>query len=80
MVDVDRLRGLMAQHKMTQAEVAESLGIGVNTLYRKMKRRQFDTDECEKLITLFDIKDPTIFFSNIVNSQVTTQEHENGKT
>lgn len=73
MVDVDRLRGLMAQHRMTQADVASYLGISVNTLYHKFKRKKFDTDDCEKLIELFNITDPTIFFSNIVNSEVTTQ-------
>lgn len=66
MVDVDRIRGLMAQHRLTQADVAKYMGIGVTTLQRKLKTKNFDTDECEKLIDLLDIKDPTIFFSNIV--------------
>lgn len=78
MVDVDRLRGLMVQHRLTQADVAKYLGIGTNTLYRKLKRGQFDTDECEKLIELLEIKDPTIFFSNIVNCEVTTKGQGNG--
>lgn len=66
MVDVDRIRGLMTQHRLTQADVAESLGIATSTLQRKLKSGKFDTDECEKLITLLGITDPTIFFSNIV--------------
>lgn len=65
MVDVDRIRGLMAQHRLTQTDVANYMGIGLTTLQRKLKRGNFDTDECEKLIDLLDITDPTIFFSNI---------------
>lgn len=66
MVDTDRLRGLMAQHRLTQADVAKHLGIGTTTLYRKLKQGKFDTDECEKLIELLEIKDPTIFFAKKV--------------
>ena len=66
MVDTDRLRGLMAQHRLTQADVAKYLGIGTTTFYRKMKTQKFDTDECEKLIELLGIKDPTIFFAKDV--------------
>lgn len=78
MVDVDRLRGLMAQHRLTQADVAKYLGIGTTTMYRKLHKGQFDTDECEKLIELLDITDPSIFFSNIVNHEVTTNRYSDG--
>jgi len=78
MVDTDRLRGLMAQHRLTQADVAKYLGIGTTTMYRKLKVGQFDTDECEKLIELLDIKDPTIFFSNMVTYEVTKGDHKDG--
>lgn len=73
MVDVDRLRGLMAQNRLTQADVAEYMGISINTFYRKMKKRKFDTDDCEKLIELLHITDPSIFFETKVNYEVTTR-------
>lgn len=74
MVDSDRLRGLIRQHRLTQEDVAKYLGIGSSTLYRKLKQGQFGTDECEKLIELLEITDPSIFFSNLGNSQVTTKK------
>ena len=67
MVDTDRLRGLMAQNRLSQGEVAQYMGISPATLSRKMQSGVFNTNECEKLITLLKIKDPTIFFKNMVN-------------
>lgn len=63
MVNTNKLKGLFAEHGLTQGEVADYLGITAITLRRKLKDSSFDVKQAEKLCQLLDIKDPsTVFF------------------
>ena len=63
MVNTAKLRGLIAERNMTQAQVAEKLGIANDTFYRKMKSGKFDTDEAYHLIQILEIENPAeVFF------------------
>lgn len=64
MVDTNKLRGLMAERKLTGAKVAEALGISDKTFYTKMKTGAFGVDEANTLVELLGITDPVkIFFA-----------------
>lgn len=66
MVNSNKIVGLMAEHKYTQAKLAKELNISEQTLRRKLKTGVFDSDEMEKLIELFNIQNPCeIFFASI---------------
>ena len=63
MVNTSKIRGLIAEHNMTQSQVAKRLGIADDTFYRKMKSGKFDTDEAYKLIQILKIENPMeVFF------------------
>lgn len=65
MVNVNRLRGIIAERGLSQRKVAEHLGMAEKTFYTKMKKGVFDSDEMSEMITLLDIENPTeIFFAN----------------
>ena len=66
MIDVNKLRGVIAERGMSQQNVAEHLGITRNTFYSRMKKGVFGSDEIEKMIVLLDISNPIeIFFANV---------------
>lgn len=63
MVNTAKLRGLIAERNMTQAQIAKELGIAGDTFYRKMKTGKFDTDEAYRLIQILSIENPVeVFF------------------
>ncbi len=62
MIATDKLRGLIAEKGLTQAEVARNLDIAPKTFYEKMKKGIFWSYEMDKLIEMLDIKDPTKYF------------------
>ena len=63
MIDTDRLRGLIAENRLSQAQLAELLGIVPQTFYRKMRRGDFLVSEAEQMINLLHINEPaSIFF------------------
>lgn len=63
MVDTNRLRGVMAERKKTQSDVAKFLGITPKTFYLKMKKGVFNSDELFSMIQYLKIENPdTIFF------------------
>lgn len=63
MVDVIRLRGIIAERGESQASTARAIKMPVKTFYRRMQRRIFGSDEIEKLIDFLDIDEPVpIFF------------------
>lgn len=65
MVDVDKLRGIIAERNKSQGEVAKEIGISSKTFYNRMKRGVFGSDEICKMIAILDIKDPeSIFFAH----------------
>ena len=67
MIQVNKLRGLIAEKGLSQKDVAERIGITPKTFYEKMTRGVFGSDEIEVMIELLDIDDPAaIFFAKRV--------------
>ena len=67
MILTNKLRGIIAEKGLSQADVAKEIGITPKTFYEKMKNGVFGSDEIEIMIDLLDIEDPvSIFFSNKV--------------
>ena len=62
MIKTDELRGIIAKNNLSQAKVAEALGITPKTFYEKMKSGVFGSDEIEVMIELLDIDDPVAIF------------------
>lgn len=58
MLNVDKVRGRMAELRLTQKDVAAALGIAVPTASQKLNRvRPMDLDEAEKLAELLQLSD-----------------------
>jgi DNA-binding Xre family transcriptional regulator len=67
MVNVDKLRGLMAERGLTKTATAQILGMTPATLNRKFKIGVFRSDEMEKLIQVLHIENPDdVFFARNV--------------
>lgn len=67
MVNTNELKALMVRKELTQKDVAKKLNISEKTLYLRMKKGVFGSDEIENLIELLDIKDPmSVFFTQAV--------------
>ena len=67
MLNKKALKAAIVLNGMTQGEVAAHIGISEKTFISRMKRGSFWTDECEKMIALLQIKDPSnIFFAKEV--------------
>lgn len=62
MIMTDELRGIIAKNNLSQAKVAEALGITPKTFYEKMNRGVFGSDEIEAMIRLLKIDDPVAIF------------------
>lgn len=63
MVQVNKLRGIIAEKGLTQTAIAKEIGITPKTFYDRMNKGVFGSDEIEVMIKLLDIKDPvSIFF------------------
>lgn len=62
MIKTDELRGIIAKNNLSQAKVAEVLGITPKTFYEKMNRGVFGSDEIEAMIQLLKIDDPVAIF------------------
>lgn len=62
MIKTDELRGIIAKNSLSQAKVAEVLGITPKTFYEKMNRGVFGSDEIEAMIRLLKIDDPVAIF------------------
>ena len=61
-MNTNKLKGIMAEHNATQKDLAKILGISESTAYRKLKRGSFTTEEAQKLIDCWMIKDPIDIF------------------
>ncbi len=58
MLNVNKVRGRLAELNLTQKDVANALGIAAPTASQKLNRvRPIDLDEAEKLAQLLQIKD-----------------------
>lgn len=64
MIDTDRLRGIIAERRLSQRNVAKMLGMTEKTFYTKMKKGVFGTDELEKMVDYLNIGDPAVLFLN----------------
>lgn len=62
MIKTDELRGIIAKNNLSQAKVAEVLGITPKTFYEKMHRGVFGSNEIEAMIRLLKIDDPVAIF------------------
>lgn len=68
MIDINELKGRIVAKGYTQEEIAKELRITPKTMYNKMKRGVFNSDEIYKLIKILDIKEPaSIFFVDKVS-------------
>ena len=66
MVDVHKLRGIIAERGFSQRKIAEAIGMNEKTFYRKMAAGVFGSDEIDSMIRILGIKTPSemcdIFF------------------
>lgn len=66
MIDVNKLRGKIAERGFSQRELAKILGMSDMTFYRKMRKGRFESDEIEEMIVLLKIENPMeIFFTKV---------------
>lgn len=64
MLNVNKLRGVIAERGLYQTDVAKMLNITPKTFYEKMKKGVFGSDEIEVMIRVLEIKNPIeIFFT-----------------
>lgn len=64
MINVNALKGKIAERGKTQTDVAKAIGIAPKTFYDKMSKGIFGSDEIEIMIDYLSIEDPMkIFFA-----------------
>lgn len=64
MINTDKLRGVFAENRKTQTDVAKMLGITPKTFYLRMKNGVFGSDEIQIMIDNLNIDNPIdIFFT-----------------
>ena len=69
MIDVNKLRGRMAEKGRSGLDMAKVIRKTPKTFYLKMKAGVFDSDEIEAMVKDLDIKNPLeIFFADEVTS------------
>lgn len=69
MIDVNKLRGRMAEKGRSGLDMAKVIGKTPKTFYLKMKAGVFDSDEIEAMVKDLEIKNPLeIFFAEEVTS------------
>ena len=67
MIDVNKLRGRMAEKNRNGRDMAKVIGKTPKTFYSKMKAGVFDSDEIEAMVRDLEINNPMeIFFANEV--------------
>ena len=67
MIDVNKLRGRMAEKGRSGLDMAKVIKKTPKTFYSKMKLGVFDSDEIEAMVKDLDIEDPmAIFFADEV--------------
>ncbi len=77
MINVNKLRGKMAEAGYNQTAMANALFMVPATFHRKMKRGVFDSDEISKMIVLLNIENPMeIFFADFGTSDVPAEKNE----
>ena len=64
MVRTDKIRGLMAEKRISGKKMASYLGITPKGFYDKMKHGRFGLDDAKTMIDVLEIENPTeIFFA-----------------
>ena len=64
MIDVNKLRGIMAEKGCSGQDVAKVIKKTPKTFYQKMKKGVFDSDEIAAMVDFLEIENPaTIFFA-----------------
>lgn len=64
MINTDKLRGIIAENKKTQRDVARMIGITPKTFYLRMQKGVFGSDEIQIMIDNLHIENPMdIFFT-----------------
>ena len=67
MIDVNKLRGRMAEKGRSGQDMARVIGKTPKTFYLKMKAGVFDSDEIEAIVKELEIQNPLeIFFADKV--------------
>lgn len=67
MIRVDELRGIISKNGLSQAKVANAIGITPKTFYEKMAKGVFGSDEIEVMIRVLAIENPTEIFLQLSN-------------
>lgn len=68
MINANLIRAKIVENGMTQAQLAERIGMCSKTFSLKMTSGKFGLDEVEKMIKILNIEDPTrYFFAKEVN-------------
>lgn len=67
-MNLNKLRGILAEKKITQSELAKQMNLSVKSVNAKLNGRvSISVDEANKIVKIADIKDPvSIFFDNSV--------------
>ena len=67
MIDVAKLRGVIAENGKTQSDVAKMIGVTPKTFYMRMQKGVFGSDEIQIMIDNLKIDQPMdIFFAKEV--------------
>lgn len=75
MIDRSALKGEITKAGLTQAKMAEIIGITPKTFYTKMAAGVFGSDEIEIMVRHLNIKNPwSIFFASYVTPEDTNKE------
>lgn len=71
MVDLKELKVLLIRNNMTQAELAQAIGVAPATLSRKLNKGQLTLNDANAIINVLKIDDPVpIFFASLDNRQL----------
>lgn len=62
MINISKLRGVMAERGKTQAEVAKAVGVSTKTLQSRFKTGNFWTDEIDAIVDYLKIEHPEEIF------------------
>lgn len=67
MVNTDKLRGIIAENKKSQTDIAKMIGVTPKTFYLRMQKGVFGSDEIQIMIDNLHIENPMeIFFAEDV--------------
>lgn len=67
MVNTDKLRGIFAENKKTQTDIAKMIGVTPKTFYMRMQNGVFGSDEIQIMIDELHIENPMdVFFAKVV--------------